>query len=115
MVGWLLILIVVIFFIWRMKPAKGTRTISTDTLKGILNDQDKVFIDVRTPREFKSQSIRQFKNIPLGSDFSKLPKDKEIIVICQSGMRSSQACKQLKKLGYANVTNVRGGMNAWRG
>ena len=115
MVGWLLILIVVIFFIWRMKPAKGTRTISTDTLKGILNDQDKVFIDVRTPREFKSQSIRQFKNIPLGSDFSKLPKDKEIIMICQSGMRSSQACKQLKKLGYVNVTNVRGGMNAWRG
>ena len=67
-----------------------------------MNDKDKVFVDVRTPGEYKARNIRQFKNIPLGSDFSKLPKDKEIVVICQSGMRSSQACKQLKKLGYEN-------------
>ncbi len=97
-----------------MKPVKGVKTISTDALKGILNDKDKVFIDVRTPGEYKSRNIRQFKNIPLGSDFSKLPKDKEIVVICQSGMRSAQACKQLKKLGFENITNVRGGMSAWR-
>lgn len=112
---WLIIAVVIAFIIWRMRPAKGTKIISTDALKGILNDKDKLFVDVRTPGEYKSRNIGQFKNIPLGSDFSKLPKDKEIVVICQSGMRSSQACKQLKKLGYENVTNVRGGMSAWRG
>ena len=112
---WLFIAVVIAFVIWRMQPAKGTKTISTDSLKGILNDKDKVFVDVRTPGEYKARNIRQFKNIPLGADFSKLPKDKEIVVICQSGMRSSQACKQLKKIGYENVTNVRGGMSAWRG
>lgn len=112
---WLIILIAVIFIIWRMRPTKGTKTISTDALKGILNDKDKVFVDVRTSREYKSQNISQFKNIPLGSNLSILPKDKDIVVICQSGMRSAQACKQLKKLGYENVTNVRGGMSAWRG
>lgn len=112
---WLIIAVAITFIIWRMRPAKGTNTISTDALKGILNDKDKVFVDVRTPGEYKAQNIRQFKNIPLGSDLSKLPKDKEIVVICQSGMRSSQACKQLKKLGYENVTNVRGGMSTWRG
>lgn len=112
---WIIIIAVILFIVWRMKPAKGTKTISTDTLKGMLNDKDKVFVDVRTPAEYKGRNIRQFKNIPLGSDLSKLPKDKEIVVICQSGMRSAQACKQLKKLGYEKVTNVRGGMGAWRG
>ena len=79
----------------------------------MLNDKDKIFIDVRTPAEYKSRNIKQFKNVPLGSDLSKLPKDKEIVVICQSGMRSSNACKQLKKLGFEKVTNVRGGMSAY--
>ena len=112
--GQIIIAVVIIaFFAWRLMPVKGIKTISTGQLKNMVNDKDKVFIDVRTPKEFKARNIKQFKNIPLGSDFSSLPKDKEIVVICQSGMRSKQACKQLKKLGYTNVTNVRGGMGAY--
>lgn len=109
----ILIAIVVAFFVWRIMPTKGVNSISTAELKTIINDNDKVFVDVRTPGEYKARNIRQFKNIPLGSDFSKLPIDKEILVICQSGMRSNQACKQLKKLGYTKVTNIRGGMSAY--
>jgi len=109
----IIIAVIVLLFVFKMKSPKGVNTITTAQLKNILNDKDKIFIDVRTPGEFKARNIKQFKNIPLGSDFSKLPKDKEIVVICQSGMRSSQACKQLKKLGYMNVTNVRGGMSAY--
>jgi|SRR5690606_909126 len=109
----LLIAVIVAFFAWRMKPVKGVNTISTAQLKTMLNDKDKVFVDVRTPAEYKARNVKQFKNIPLGSDLSKLPKGKEIVVICQSGMRSKQACNQLKKLGYEQVTNVRGGMSAY--
>lgn len=108
-----LIVLLVAFIAWRMMPAKGVKTISTAELKNILNDKDKVFIDVRTKGEYKSRNIAQFKNMPLGSDYSKLPKDKTIVVICQSGMRSKQACKQLQKQGFTNVTNVRGGMGAY--
>lgn len=108
-----MIAIVIGFLVWRMKPAKGVQSISTAQLKNVLNDKDKVFIDVRTPAEYKGRNIPQFKNIPLGSSFDKIPKDKEVVVICQSGMRSSQACKQLKKLGYERVTNVRGGMSGY--
>ena len=109
----ILIAIILAFLVWRMMPTKGVNNISTAQLKTIINDKDKVFIDVRTPGEYKARNAKQFKNIPLGSDFSKLPKDKEIVVICQSGMRSKQACKQLKKLGYEKVTNVRGGMSTY--
>lgn len=111
----IIIAVVVAFFAWRMMPTKGINTITTAELTKVIHDKDKVFVDVRTPGEYKGRNIRQFKNLPLGSDFSKLPKDKEIVVICQSGMRSAQACKQMKKLGYSNITNVRGGMSAWRG
>lgn len=110
---WMIVVIVVAFFAWRLTPTKGVNTISTAHLKTIINDKDKVFVDVRTQGEYKGRGLKQFKNMPLGSDYSKLPKDKEIVVICQSGMRSKQACKQLKKLGYTRVTNVRGGMGAY--
>lgn len=101
------------FFIWRLLPAKGVQSISTTQLKTVLHDKDKVFIDVRTPAEYKGRNIPQFKNMPLGSNFDQLPRDKEIVVICQSGMRSNQACKQLKKQGFERVINVRGGMSAY--
>lgn len=109
----IIIAIVIAFLFWRMKPVKGVQSISAAQLKNMLNDKDKIFIDVRTPAEYKGRNIPQFKNIPLGSSFDKLPKDKEVVVICQSGMRSSQACKQLKKQGFERVTNVRGGMSAY--
>lgn len=110
---WIFIVAIVAFFVWKMMPSKGVKSISTAELKNVLNDKDKVFVDVRTPAEYKGRNIKQFKNIPLGSSFDKLPKDKEIVVICQSGMRSSNACKQLKKIGYERVINVHGGMSAW--
>lgn len=107
---------VVFFLAWRMMPAKGVKSISTVELKEQLNRKDVQLIDVRTPGEYKARGIHQFKNIPLNtlpSNLDKLKKDQEVIVICQSGMRSSNACKILVKNGFANVTNVRGGMSAW--
>ncbi|MBB4822812.1 rhodanese-related sulfurtransferase [Sporosarcina luteola] len=115
--GWILFIIIVAFLVWRMMPAKGVRSISTEELKGILHDKNKQFIDVRTPAEYKGQHIKEFKNIPLQGLHAKLDqldKTKEVVVICQSGMRSSKAAALLKKAGFANVLNVRGGMSAWR-
>lgn len=115
---WIIIIAIVAFFAWRMMPSKGVKSISTDELKGILKDKTKQFIDVRTQAEYKGRHIHEFKNIPLNllkSKSDKLDKNKEVVVICQSGMRSAQAANILKKSGFTNVTNVRGGMSAWRG
>lgn len=72
-------------------------------------------LDVRTPAEFKSGHIRGAVNHPLGQiQLFQGSKDKPILVICQSGMRSRQAAKALLKKGY-QVKNVSGGMNAWHG
>jgi rhodanese-related sulfurtransferase len=101
----------------RFVPAKGIRNINTTELKAELKNKDKQFIDVRTPNEFKGNHIKEFKNIPLydlQKKASELSKDKEVFVICQSGMRSSKASKVMKKMGFKNITNVKGGMRAWR-
>jgi rhodanese-related sulfurtransferase len=120
MESWMINVILIVFAVWflaqRMMPTKGVRNISTQELKSELNDRNKQFIDVRTPAEFKGNHIKEFKNIPLHlltQKATELVKDKEVIVICQSGMRSNKATKTLKKLGFSNVTNVKGGMSAW--
>jgi rhodanese-related sulfurtransferase len=108
--------LVILFFIQRLLPTKGVRQITTTDLKAEINDKSKQFIDVRTPGEFRSNNIRGFKNIPLhqlAQKVNELSKDKEVVVICQSGMRSNKASKLLKKQGFKRVTNVKGGMSAW--
>lgn len=115
---WIVIAGVVGFIAWRMMGAKGTASINTTDLKAVLNDNSKQFIDVRTPAEYKGRHIPQFKNMPLNTlpnQLAKLDKEKETVVICQSGMRSSRACQVLKQAGFTNVTNVRGGMSQWNG
>ncbi|WP_243356463.1 rhodanese-like domain-containing protein [Bacillus litorisediminis] len=108
----------VVFMLMRMGPAKGVRNITTMQLKEELKDKNKQFIDVFTAGEYKANHIRGFKNIPLhqiGQKATKeLSKDKEVVVICQSGMRSQKASKELKKLGFTKITNVTGGVSSWR-
>ena len=114
----IILLIVVAYLAYKMfAPTKGVKQVSTTELKPLLNDRQRFYLDVRTPAEFKGNHIKGFKNIPLqtlNNQLNQIPKDKEVLVICQSGMRSKQAVKLLKKAGYTNVTEVRGGMNAWR-
>ena len=60
-------------------------------------------IDVRTPAEFSSGSIRNSKNIPLQqlvSEMKKLDLKKPIITCCASGMRSASAKAILKQNGF---------------
>jgi len=115
--NYILLALLLFLIIQRFVPAKGVRNISTTDLKGELKNKNMQFVDVRTPGEYKGKHIREFKNIPLHQLAQKaekeLSKEKEVIVICQSGMRSQKASKTLKRLGFKKVTNVKGGMNTW--
>lgn len=114
-----LIVILAAAFLWsRLAPTKGVNNITTDQLREMMKTKQAgpQLIDVRTPGEYKGNHIKGFKNLPLqqlGNRTGELSKDKGVVVICQSGMRSSQASKLLKKAGFKNITNVKGGMSAW--
>lgn len=82
------------------------------------NKNNHVLIDVRTPGEFKGGHVAKAKNIPLDSIAKKMksiPKDKTVVLICQSGARSGAAGRKLAKAGYENVINLKGGVMRWRG
>ncbi|MGG2067060.1 rhodanese-like domain-containing protein [Bacillus sp. S14(2024)] len=104
------------FIVSRFLPVKGVKNISGKELKDEIMKKNKQLIDVRTPGEFRGNHIQGFRNIPLNELVQKansLDKNKEVVVICQSGMRSKQATKVLKKMGFQHIKNVSGGMNTW--
>lgn len=112
----ILIVLIVLFFASRMMPVKGVTNISPSQAQAKFKDKNVQFIDVRTPGEYQSYHRKPFKNIPLAnlpSEISKLDKEKEIVVVCQSGMRSKQAAKILKRHGFEKIYNVLGGMSAF--
>jgi rhodanese-related sulfurtransferase len=113
---YILVALIIYIVIRNRFSNKAAKQINTAELTGILKDKNKQFIDVRTSGEYKANHIKQFKNIPLHELNNKaldLDQNKEVVIICQSGMRSLQAAKKLKKMGFNSITNVRGGMNTW--
>jgi rhodanese-related sulfurtransferase len=65
-------------------------------------------VDVRTPQEFASGSVKGAINIPLDKVSSQLAKFKDkpqVIVFCRSGGRSSQAKSILEQNNIPNVVN----------
>ncbi|MBX8938784.1 rhodanese-like domain-containing protein [Enterococcus gilvus] len=95
------------------KLFQKTSAISTQALAGKIEGPI-TLLDVRTPEEYRRGHIAKAVNYPLNKVDRYQGKEKEVYVICQSGMRSKQAAKILKQKGY-EVTNVQGGMNRWQG
>ena len=84
-----------------------------------LDDQDYKFIDVRTISEFMSGHIQNSIHIPLQELENRLNeieqiKQKNIIVYCRSGARSSNATDILLKNNF-KVQNLSGGILSWDG
>lgn len=83
-----------------------------------MNDADTMVLDVREGHEFLKSHIEDAMNVPLGkleermTTFEKY-KTRPILVVCQSGSRSTSACKTLTKAGFTRVFNLAGGMQSW--
>jgi len=76
-------------------------------LKELLNN-GAILIDVRTRNEYSSGHVKNSKNIPLdelGKALTKLDKEQNIVVVCASGMRSSNAVSMMKRSGFTNCYN----------
>ena len=77
-------------------------------------------LDVRTPREYAVRRIPGAKLVPF-EDLDKryeteIPMEGEkIFVYCMGGERSRSACDFLSRRGYANLYNVREGIQGWQG
>ena len=92
------------------------KSITVTELKEKFDKEEKFdLLDVREENEITYAKIDPHINISIGSIVSKqeeLNKEKELIVMCHTGVRSAQVCQYLESLGY-NVANLEGGIHAW--
>ncbi|MCL2656585.1 MAG: rhodanese-like domain-containing protein [Betaproteobacteria bacterium] len=85
----------------------------------LINRENAIVVDVREAAEFATGHIPNARNIPLAElekrigELAKF-KNKPIVLVCQSGMRSSRALATLVKAGFEKVQNLGGGIAGWQ-
>ena len=79
-------------------------------------NKDFILLDVREKFEVDIASISNSIHIPM-MDIPKriddLDKNKEMIIICKSGVRSAKVCEFLYEHDFLNIKNLIGGIQAW--
>ena len=89
-----------------------------DLKKKFAANDDFILIDVREPDEFASSRIPGSVLIPKAHFFDAtaldlLPRDKEIILHCRSGVRSAHCLAIIQGAGFMNSRHLGGGILAW--
>jgi len=75
-------------------------------------------VDVRSSREFAHTGHpKGAVSVPpqlIKKDQTGLGREDDILVICLSGHRSPRQARRLAEMGFTKVTNVEGGLTAWK-
>ncbi len=109
------------FLLWHLfaEDAQGSQRLAPLEAVQKINHDSALVLDVRELSEYENGHILDSLHIPLGSlsnNLKRLEKHREqaVIISCASGSRSAQACHTLRKNGFTQVYNLRGGIIAWQ-
>jgi rhodanese-related sulfurtransferase len=99
------------------KPVDGTLGSTVKVARALdLVQHGATLLDVREKSEWKSGHAPGAVHVALG-DIDQAPrrlrKERPVVVMCASGMRSRTAAKHLRRLGY-DAASLSGGMGAWQ-
>ncbi len=84
---------------------------------GWLDQTRALVVDVREPIEYAGGHLPGALSLPqaeLALHLEELPRDRDLLVVCEGGTRSARAARFLKQTGFSRVTNLVGGTGAWR-
>jgi rhodanese-related sulfurtransferase len=98
-------------------PLATMEQMSVEELDARVREGRAKVVDVRRPGEWQAGHIAGALHVPLNTladGAAALPKDEPLAVICAGGFRSSIATSVLEQQGFTKITNVVGGMAAWR-
>lgn len=90
--------------------------IGIDELETLRAEGRVVILDVREPWEYRAGHVPDVIHIPMGQLVGRtgeLPRDRPIMVICQSGHRSLGVTEYLLARGFQGAASVAGGTGAW--
>ncbi len=100
------------------RPAAALAETSPEELAGRLASGDAPFLlDVREPYEVPARALAGALNIPLAALPSRLddvPRGRDVVVYCESGVRSARALAILGAAGHARASHLAGGIARWR-
>jgi monothiol glutaredoxin len=97
-------------------PGSQVKQMSVQELKRAMDaGEAPEFFDVRTPEERAKASIpgTRLMTPEEAERIAGLPKDTVLIFHCHHGGRSQAAAEHFAAIGFANVLNVDGGIDAW--
>lgn len=77
-----------------------------------------LFVDVREPQNvdalaFDAPEVINLRFSQLEKRWPELPKDRDLVMVCQNGAKSAQASTFLNEQGLKNVSPMRGGILLW--
>jgi len=93
-----------------------TERISAPLAAERLADGHALAVDVRAPGERAQKFVPGSVTIPLNhlaNRAHELPRDRPLLVHCAGGYRSSIAASLLQQQGFANISEIAGGLAAW--
>ena len=97
----------------------GGAQIGTLEATRLMNQGPSLILDVRDEKEFAAGHLPRARHIPLKDLAGRLNeigkfKDKPVIVTDRGGTRAGAACRFLKRSGFSNVFQLKGGLAAWQ-
>ena len=96
--------------------APRIQSMSVQELKAALDAKETIeLLDVRTPEERAIAAIpgAVLLNEEEAARIESMPRDTKLVLHCHHGGRSQQAAEQFVSLGFSQVFNVIGGVDAW--
>jgi len=97
----------------------GAKSVTASEAVRLINHNNALVLDVRTQEEFAKSHILNAINIPMGLLDSRISeiqdrKTDPVILVCQSGSRSMQSARTMKKNAFEKLYNLSGGMLSWQ-
>jgi rhodanese-related sulfurtransferase len=107
-------------FLSNLPADKGFYTVKADKVTEFIVEKKPFIVDVRQPADWDKEGYIEGATLIPFPEFlqslDKLPADKNasILVYCASGHRGGMVMMALRMLGYTDVINLNGGLNAWK-
>ncbi len=93
-------------------------SIGIDEVRERMDSGEVLLVDVRELEEWREGRIPGAVHAPLSEFGEEIPRslaEREVVVYCRSGRRSAQVVERLIGMGHCGVSNMEGGLEAWRG